>query len=225
MWRRSLKNVTGGYDPRLEDNTTTLEILVDLTKRLSLTYHMCTPSSSKVTLPTFDASATPTPDVVFLLNFATPQRSALLASPHTRALLYTPANEHFGIVPIEAMISGLPVLAADSGGPTESVVDPDFPGVEPGAMRTGWLRTPEPEGWATALEEIVALSAADRTALGARAKRRAETLFGMEAMARQMEDAIRTAVAMGPVGGFSWRFALALLMALVFLFVGSRSVA
>ena len=38
------------------------------------------------------------------------------------ALLYTPSGEHFGIVPIEAMYVGLPVIAInDTAGPTESV--------------------------------------------------------------------------------------------------------
>lgn len=36
-------------------------------------------------------------------------------------LLYTPSNEHFGIVPIEAMYMGKPVIACNSGGPTETV--------------------------------------------------------------------------------------------------------
>jgi alpha-1,3/alpha-1,6-mannosyltransferase len=205
----------------------TLTSLVDLVKRFSLTYSMCAPSSSKVALPPYNVSTTSTPDVVFLLNFATPQRSALLASSNTLALLYTPANEHFGIVPIEAMVSGLPVLAADSGGPTESVVDPEFPTAEPGAARTGWLRTPEPEGWAKALAEIVAMPDADRRALGERAKRRAEELFGMDAMARQMEEALVAAAAMGPVSGWSWAFAAAALVAVLsclFLLLSSHFV-
>ncbi len=49
-------------------------------------------------------------------------------------MLYTPQNEHFGIVPIEAMAAGRPVVACSSGGPLESVVE----GV------TGLLRKPEP---------------------------------------------------------------------------------
>lgn len=36
-------------------------------------------------------------------------------------LLYTPSNEHFGIVPIEAMYMRKPVIACNSGGPTETV--------------------------------------------------------------------------------------------------------
>jgi alpha-1,3/alpha-1,6-mannosyltransferase len=35
----------------------------------------------------------------------------LLTAAATHALLYTPANEYFGIVPIEAMCCELPVLA------------------------------------------------------------------------------------------------------------------
>ena len=36
-------------------------------------------------------------------------------------LLYTPMEEHFGIVPLEAMSVGTPVIAVDSGGPKETV--------------------------------------------------------------------------------------------------------
>lgn len=35
---------------------------------------------------------------------------------------YTPENEHFGIVPLEAQYMNTPVLACNSGGPKESVV-------------------------------------------------------------------------------------------------------
>jgi len=37
------------------------------------------------------------------------------------AVIYTPQNEHFGIVPIEAISVGTPVIACNSGGPCESV--------------------------------------------------------------------------------------------------------
>jgi alpha-1,3/alpha-1,6-mannosyltransferase len=37
------------------------------------------------------------------------------------AVLYTPSNEHFGIVPVESMFMKTPVLACNNGGPLESV--------------------------------------------------------------------------------------------------------
>ena len=39
------------------------------------------------------------------------------------AVLYTPENEHFGIVPVEAMYLKRPVLCCNSGGPKESIED------------------------------------------------------------------------------------------------------
>lgn len=186
----------------------TLTSLIDLIKSFSLSYAITKPAASHVALPPFNTGAPEHPDVLLLLNFSTPQRAALLGAPGTRALLYTPANEHFGIGPVEAMVSGLPVLACDSGGPTESVMDPSFvpwegagEGVARGE-RTGWLRPPEPEKWAEALEEIVGLSEEERRKLGERAKKRARELFGMEAMATGLEEALQAVVEMGPVRGW-----------------------
>jgi len=42
---------------------------------------------------------------------------------NAECVLYTPENEHFGIVPCEAMYSGVPIIADKSGGPRESVGD------------------------------------------------------------------------------------------------------
>lgn len=48
-------------------------------------------------------------------------------------MIYTPENEHFGIVPLEAMLAGIPVLVTNTGGPLETIYD----------GRIGWLRSPE----------------------------------------------------------------------------------
>ncbi|KAH8100331.1 alpha-1,3-mannosyltransferase ALG2 [Cristinia sonorae] len=217
--------IAGGYDPRLEDNMMTLVFLIDRAKANSLTFDIINPASSQspVRIPPFNTTPA-SPDVLFLLNFTTPQRSALLTSPSTLALLYTPSNEHFGIGPVEAMVCGVPVLACDNGGPTESVIDPDF---EPRSRdskdmvegRTGWLRKPDPEIWATALREIVALSPEERRELSSRALRRAREMFGMEAMARDLDDALKEAVDMGPPPYGIWTVVSAIL-ALMGLLVG-----
>ncbi|KAI6022008.1 glycosyltransferase family 4 protein [Pisolithus marmoratus] len=186
--------LAGGYDPRLEDNIRTLNNLVDLARMHNLTFKLISPSKSSARVPSFpDATSHTEPDILFLLNFTTGQRSALLQAPSTVALLYTPANEHFGIGPVEGMICGLPVLACDSGGPTESIVD------TPLSERTGWLCAPDPAVWASALEEIFQLSEVERTALMRRCKDRARSMFGMEAMAKAMDVSLREAVDMGAV--------------------------
>ncbi|KAF9533647.1 alpha-1,3-mannosyltransferase ALG2 [Crepidotus variabilis] len=191
--------LAGGYDERLEDNVTTLSLLVEKTKTLNLAFNIISP----VSLPNAAVSLLPwkshkNSKILFLLNFTTSQRTHLLHSPSTLALLYTPENEHFGIVPVEAMACGLPVLACNSGGPLESVLSSP-PHSE--RVRTGWLVKPDAEKWATALSGILTLQATakERDALAVRSKIRARELFGMEAMAKGLELALREAVDMDAV--------------------------
>ena len=104
-----------------------------------------------------------------------------------------PTNEHSGIGPVEGMLCGLPVLAYDSGGPTESIID------SPPSERTGWLRRPDAGVWADALEEICRISELERGELACRSQDRAHSMFGMEAMAEALEASLVEAVEMGSV--------------------------
>ncbi len=80
--------------------------------------------------------------VILIRSFTDAERSALLTA--AAAVIYTPTNEHFGIVPLEAMAAGRPVLACNSGGPTESVLH----------GRTGFLAEPEAAAFASAMAQL-----------------------------------------------------------------------
>jgi alpha-1,3/alpha-1,6-mannosyltransferase len=115
------------------------------------------------------------------------------------------------------MVCGLPILATNTGGPTESVVD------HPADERTGWLCPPDPEVWANALTEIIGLPVDERQALSARSRTRARDMFGMEAMAKSLDAVLEGAVSMGPVPKSAlwlWVTALALCGLLIALIVG-----
>lgn len=93
--------VAGGYDARLPD---------------CVRYEAQLQALAKEATP-----AIPAGQVLFLRNITEAQKHLLLT--HMRALVYTPTNEHFGIVPVEAMAYGKPVVAVGQGGPCESVGD------------------------------------------------------------------------------------------------------
>lgn len=166
----------------MPDNVQTLTQLKNLCAALALTYHT-------IESPSSDPPPAHT-QVVFLLNFTTAQRSYLLRSPETLALLYTPSNEHFGIVPLEAMACGLPVLAVNSGGPTETVVDLSRDG------GTGLLRRPDEIEWSEALKRLITLPEDERKVVSAVARKRVQEHFSAETLGKEMEQACREAIGM-----------------------------
>jgi glycosyltransferase involved in cell wall biosynthesis len=92
------------------------------------------------------------------------------------AALFTARNEDFGIVPLEAMAAGTPVLAVDNGGPRETVVD----GV------TGWLLPPTAEAFAARMRDVLGEPAAV-TAMRPAARRRSEE-FGWQRLTDRVDD-------------------------------------
>lgn len=112
--------VAGGYDPNNVENVDYYRELTEIVEKLKL----------------FDS-------VIFLTSPSDAAKIALFKFCH--CIIYTPSNEHFGIVPIEAMFCKKPVIAVNSGGPKESVVD----------NRTGFLCEPNEEAFASAMKKIV----------------------------------------------------------------------
>lgn len=81
------------------------------------------------------------------------------------------------------MLAGVPVLAANEGGPTETVVDEE----------TGWLRdVSNPAEWTKVMKQV--LTGLDSPALrtmGEKGRKRVEGIFSKETMARRFEDEIK----------------------------------
>ncbi|KAL0940406.1 Alpha-1,3/1,6-mannosyltransferase alg-2 [Colletotrichum truncatum] len=115
--------------------------------------------------------------VLFLLSIPSSLKDSLLKS--AKLLVYTPSNEHFGIVPLEAMLAGVPVLAANTGGPKETVMD----GV------TGWLREPDQvEEWTKVMDTVLnRMSKAELEKMGRDGVQRVRTGFGQQKMAERID--------------------------------------
>lgn len=145
--------IAGGYDPRLPEN---VEHLAELEAAA--------------------AGAGVADRVIFLPSFSDAQRAALFAA--CVAVLYTPTEEHFGIVPLEAMAAGRPVVACNSGGPLESVVHGE----------TGFLCIPQPGPWAAAMEQFLDPGVAAR--MGGAARRHACANFSRAAFGDRLEEAV-----------------------------------
>jgi len=100
------------------------------------------------------------------------------------ALLFTAPNEDFGIVPVEAMACGTPVIAVDAGGPRETVVH----------GLTGWLTAAD--STAFALRMIDVAGAGKRLDPIRRAARRRAEAFGWDRFAARV-DVVMEAVGYG----------------------------
>jgi glycosyltransferase involved in cell wall biosynthesis len=82
------------------------------------------------------------PQIRFIVSPSDEDLRSVLGTGY--AVLYPPFNEDWGLVPLEAMALGKPVIAVNRGGPVESVVD----------GQTGFLVNPTPESFASAIEML-----------------------------------------------------------------------
>jgi glycosyltransferase involved in cell wall biosynthesis len=101
------------------------------------------------------------------------------------ALVFTSPNEDFGIVPLEAMASGTPVIAVDGGGVRETVIH----------GRTGWLVPPEPAAFARVFVDVLANGDA-LSPMRAAARTRALE-FGWEPFVKRVDAVMEAVVSRG----------------------------
>lgn len=112
--------IAGGYDDRVIENIEYYQELVELAQQLEV----------------FDY-------ITFLKSPSDLEKLLLICG--CTAVLYTPTNEHFGIVPLEAMYMSRPVIAVNSGGPLETIINEE----------TGFLCDPEPDKFSEAMKKFI----------------------------------------------------------------------
>ncbi|MBA0606362.1 hypothetical protein Godav_018840 [Gossypium davidsonii] len=110
----------GGFDKRLRENVEYLDELKSLAERNGVAGQ-----------------------VNFVTSCSTAERNSLLSE--CLCVLYTPTDEHFGIVPLEAMAAHKPVIACNSGGPVETIKNGE----------TGFLCDPSPKDFALAMAKFI----------------------------------------------------------------------
>ncbi|CRG83857.1 alpha-1,3/alpha-1,6-mannosyltransferase [Talaromyces islandicus] len=166
--------IAGGYDNRVQENVQYHKELNELALGFGLQTATAKTVISALSIP--DSI-----DVLFLLSVPSAFRDTLLH--HSKLLLYTPVNEHFGIVPVEAMHAGLPVLASNTGGPLESIVED----------KTGWLReTKNVDEWTAIMRRVlVDLSDADFQVMARNGVDRVESEFSLRALEDKLEGEIQ----------------------------------
>lgn len=163
----------GGYDNRVYENVQYHKELDDLATSLSLQTATSKTVISALSIP--DSI-----DILFLLSIPTAFRDTLISQ--SNLLLYTPVNEHFGIVPVEAMHAGIPVLASNTGGPLETIVEDE----------TGWLRDAKVvSDWTAVMHKVLyEMDGADVERMAVRGRERVEREFSLTAMGDRLEEEI-----------------------------------
>uniref|UniRef100_A0A915IN17 Alpha-1,3/1,6-mannosyltransferase ALG2 n=1 Tax=Romanomermis culicivorax TaxID=13658 RepID=A0A915IN17_ROMCU len=112
--------IAGGYDSVNKENIVHFDELKMLVEKLNLESY-----------------------VTFFKSPSDDQKACLLMNCFS--LIYTPSFEHFGIVPVEAMLCRKPVIAVNNGGLLETVVN----------NQTGVLVDAEPEHFARAMKRLL----------------------------------------------------------------------
>lgn len=149
-WERVHLIVAGGYDERVLENVEHYQELKKMVQQSDLGQY-----------------------VTFLRSFSDKQKISLLHS--CTCVLYTPRNEHFGIVPLEAMYMQCPVIAVNSGGPLESIDH----------SVTGFLCEPDPVHFSEAIEKFIHEPSLKAT-MGLAGRARVKEKFSPEAFTEQL---------------------------------------
>mgnify|MGYP002623809884 CR=1 FL=1 len=148
--------MAGALDERLPEQVATLRGLRELTHRLGLEER-----------------------VVFRVSISAAECTRLLGN--ARCLVYTPSFEHFGIVPIEAMLAGTPVVTTNSGGVRETVKHGE----------TGFLCDARPEKFASAIARFL-LDPQLAEDMGRAGKRRVVECFSRQRFGDQLDAIVRS---------------------------------
>lgn len=166
--------IAGGYDTRVRENVEHHKELDGLARKLGLSASTFFGGKlAELQTRAFDVGAS----VIFVPSFTEKQRRYLLDS--CIGLVYTPSNEHFGIVPLEAMYSQRLVIAMNSGGPRETVLHD----------KTGWLCEPgDEESVADAMLKLAQLSDAERASRGRLGRTWVAGKFSLETFANSLEE-------------------------------------
>lgn len=157
-WDKLHLIMAGGYDSRVLENVEHHDELQVITENLNLQHKVTFLRSPNDQLK------------VKLLN-------------RCQALLYTPENEHFGIVPLEAMYLSKPVIAVNSGGPTETIVND----------QTGFLCEPEPTDFVEAALKIIRDPKLGER-MGDMGRKRVQQRFSFEAFTDKLDNIIKDLV-------------------------------
>lgn len=153
-WNLTSLIVAGGYDSRVTENVEYYEELRKVSEDLGI--------SNKV---------------IFLKSPSDDEKIRLLKNCH--CLIYTPSNEHFGIVPLEAMYCSKPVIAVNNGGPTETVLTDE----------TGFLCEPDPVQFSKAIANLISDKNL-RESMGNKGKARFMEMFSFKAFSEKLNSTV-----------------------------------
>ncbi|PIA15132.1 alpha-1,3-mannosyltransferase ALG2 [Coemansia reversa NRRL 1564] len=184
--------VAGGWDVQVAENIEYLKELNTHARDLGLRTRTVAPrgisAQTKTLLPP-DVVPTPTliqdfcdamddVDVLFLPSFSENQRTFLLSV--AKCVVYTPSDEHLGIVPLEAMYMRIPVVAVNSGGPRETILH----------GKTGYLCDPSKDDFAAAIKKILTADDDAWTCMGNAGRERVKHEFSLDSYASKLERLI-----------------------------------
>lgn len=163
--------ISGGYDRRVQENVDYMKELIALCDKHALKNAV------------FGDDIPSDTQVLFVPSFTENQRSYLLSK--SQCLIYTPSNEHFGIVPLEAMYARLPVIAVNSGGPLETVIH-EKTGYADTNIR--FLCTPDAESFSARLEAIITTDI--KAKMGEAGRMHVKSKFSLDAFTTSLEESV-----------------------------------